>query len=143
MYRVKVQAGYGDQINNPVFEEDLDKFYIPGNFFNDDDYRCFEVEGESMSPTYQNGDRVICSLVPHVYLSQALRDYMAYVIITEHSLLLKRVLNKIQSEKCIHLISDNAMFEPKTLAAGEIREIWKVEGLITTRAQNFNRPSSN
>lgn len=131
---VKVQAGYGEQISNPIFESELEKFNLPGSQFQDDEYRCFEVEGESMSPNYLNGDKVICSHLPKIYLSQAIRDYMVYVVVTEHSLLLKRLVNKIKTEGCIELISDNPIFEPKQIPVSEILEIWKVEGVITQRS---------
>ncbi|MBK8699756.1 MAG: LexA family transcriptional regulator [Saprospiraceae bacterium] len=140
---VRVQAGYGDQINNPIFEADLEKFTIPGPHFHDDEYRCFEVEGDSMFPSYHHGDRVICSPIPAIYLTQALRDYMIYVVVTEHSLLLKRVVNKIKSHKAIELISDNVMYEPKLLPAEEIKEIWKVEGLITNRSFAYKKENDN
>lgn len=130
---VKVQAGYGEQLNNPIFEADLEKFSLPGNLYQDDDYRCFEVEGDSMFPAYQNGDKVICSPLPTIYLSQAIRDYMVYVIVTENSLLLKRLVNRIKTEQCIELISDNDLFEPKFIPIHEVLEVWKVEGLITQR----------
>jgi len=130
---VKVQAGYGEQLDNPIFEADLEKFSLPGTQHQDDDYRCFEVEGDSMFPAYQNGDKVICSPLPTIYLSQAIRDYMVYVIVTENSLLLKRIVNKIKSDQCLELISDNDLFEPKMLPIQEVLEVWKVESLITSR----------
>ncbi len=137
---VKVQAGYGEQISNPIFEAELEKFNLPGSQFQDDEYRCFEVEGESMYPHYLNGDKVICSPIPKIYLNQAIRDYMVYVVVTEHSLLLKRLVNKIKSEGCIELLSDNTLFDPKKLPITEVLEVWKVEGLITQRSFSVRKP---
>jgi DNA-binding XRE family transcriptional regulator len=130
---IKAQAGYGEQITDPVFENQLTKFFIPGSTYKDEEYRCFEIEGESMSPSYHNGDRVICSSIPQVYMHQALKDRMVYVIVTETSLVLKRIINNINKDKTILLISDNSLYEPKTIQAKEIKEIWRVEGLITNR----------
>ena len=130
---VKVQAGYGEQIHGAVYENSLEEFHIPGNHFNDGDYRCFEVEGDSMEGAYYNGDRVICSQLPNAYMQQALKDNMAYIIVTDSSLLLKRVMNKIKENQTIELVSDNDFYDKKVLHISEVKEIWKVEGLITSR----------
>ena len=56
---VKVQAGYGEQISNPIFESELEKFNLPGSQFQDDEYRCFEVEGEkhvTQLPEWRQGN---------------------------------------------------------------------------------------
>lgn len=130
---IKVQAGYGEQIHGAIFENTLEEFHIPGHHFNDGDYRCFEVEGDSMEPTYFNNDRVICSQLPNAYMQQALKDNMTYIIVTDSSLLLKRVHNKIKENQTIELISDNSFYDLKTLHINEVKEVWKVEGLITSR----------
>jgi DNA-binding XRE family transcriptional regulator len=130
---VKAHAGYGDQLENPVFEEELEKFAIPGSHFSDEDFRCFEVEGESMEPNFYSGDKVICSAIAPVYFAQALRENAAYIIVTSRSILLKRIINKINSENTITLISDNSSFISVDVPIKEVYEIWKVEGLITNR----------
>jgi hypothetical protein len=58
---------------------------------------------------------------------------MAYIIVTDSSLLLKRVINKIKENNTIELISENDNYEKKILHKKDIREIWKVEGVITNR----------
>lgn len=138
---LKVQAGYAEQIENPVFEEELEKFTIPGQAFKEGEYRCFEVEGDSMHPNYQKGDNVICSHLPNTYFAQALKEKQAYVIITKNALLLKRIINNVKESKSIILISDNEFFEPKTISIFDVVEIWKVEGLITKRNFSINRVS--
>lgn len=127
---VKALAGYGEQLDNPVFEDELEKFSIPGNHFSDNDYRCFEVEGQSMEPNYYNGDNVICSAIAPVYFSQALREHAAYIVVTKQSIFLKRLINKIKSDNIITLVSDNPIYEPFDLAIKDVSEIWKVEGFI-------------
>jgi transcriptional regulator with XRE-family HTH domain len=129
----KAQAGYGGQIDCPIFESDLEKFSIPGSHFHEDDYRSFEVEGESMEPNFFKGDNVVCSAIAPVYFAQALRENAAYIVVTEDSILLKRIVNKIASESKITIVSDNPAFENKDIDVNDIKEIWKVEGLITTR----------
>ncbi len=130
---VKAHAGYGEQLDNPVFEDDLEKFAIPGSHFSDEDFRCFEVEGQSMQPNYFSGDKVICSAIAPVYFAQALRENATYIIVTAHSIFLKRIVNKIKTDNIITLISDNQNFDAMDLSIKDVLEIWKVEGLITNR----------
>jgi phage repressor protein C with HTH and peptisase S24 domain len=130
---VKALAGYGEQLDNPVFEDELEKFAIPGNHFNDNDYRCFEVEGQSMEPNYYSGDKVICSAIAPVYFAQALREQAAYIVVTKKSIFLKRLINKINTASCITLVSDNPDYEPFDLSIKDVSEIWKVEGYISKR----------
>ncbi|MFM2394994.1 MAG: hypothetical protein RLZZ546_2977 [Bacteroidota bacterium] len=136
---IKAQAGYGDQIMNPVFEKELDKFHLPGSSFSDDDYFCFEVEGDSMYPTFVQGDNVICSSIPSTYFAQALKDNQVYIIVTTHSLLLKRIVNKIKENGTIELHSDNPSYEIKAIPLNEIKEIWRVEGFISKRTLAKNK----
>jgi DNA-binding XRE family transcriptional regulator len=130
---VKALAGYGEQLENPVFEDELEKFAIPGKHFSDEDYRCFEVEGQSMEPNYYSGDKVICSAMAPVYFAQGLRDHATYIVVTKQSIFLKKIINKINTEKSITLVSDNPEYDPFDLAINDVAEIWKVEGLITKR----------
>ena len=65
-----------------------------------------------MSPNYLNGDKVICSHLPKIYLGQAIRDYIWFMVVTEHFTSAKRLVNKIR-QGCIELISDNPLFDPK------------------------------
>jgi transcriptional regulator with XRE-family HTH domain len=131
---IKAQAGYGKMIDDPVYYNQLPIFHIPGVGFNEEDYRCFEIEGDSMYPTYENGDRVICSALPNVYFTQALKDRMVYVVVTEDTLVLKRILNNISLNKTITLLSDNTDYEDRIVDIKKIKEIWKVEGVITKRS---------
>jgi DNA-binding XRE family transcriptional regulator len=130
---IKAQAGYGHQINNSVFESELMRFHIPGQNFTEDEYRCFEVEGDSMTPSYLPKDEVICSFIPNVYFEQVLKNYRPYIVITKESIYLKRVINNIKTNKSITLLSDNLIYEAFDLNVSTILEIWKVEGMITKR----------
>jgi phage repressor protein C with HTH and peptisase S24 domain len=126
-------AGYGQQIHNPVFESEFIRFQIPGKNFSEGDFRCFEVEGDSMKPSYITKDQVICSFLPSVYYEQALKNYKSYVVITKESIFLKRVVNHVKTSKKITLVSDNLSYDSFDIDVKDILEIWKVEGVITKR----------
>jgi phage repressor protein C with HTH and peptisase S24 domain len=102
------------------------------------EYRCFEVEGKSMFPSYHDGDYVICSHIPNVYLEQALKNLKPYVVVTQQSVFLKRLENHLKQTKSIKLISENKNFEEFELLQDQIIEIWKVEGVISTRDFSFH-----
>ncbi len=126
-------AGYGGQIQSALFESSLMKFQLPGSQYQNEEYRCFEIEGNSMTPSYISGDYVICSSIPNVYFEQVLKNYKTYIIVTQDSIFLKRIINNLKINKSLMLISDNEAFEPFEIAQNEILEIWKVESVITKR----------
>ncbi len=120
-------AGYSEQFQDPAFLNQLTYFSLPDQKFREGEFRCFEIAGDSMQPTFNAGDKVVCSHVYNVYFEQLLKDGKVYVIVTETDIFLKRIINKIKSHKSILLLSDNEHYEPNELAIHEVKEIWKVE----------------
>ena len=51
---------------------------------------------------------------------------------TNQEVIVKRIINHIKSDKKIECISDNPEFDPYTIQAREILEIWKVRMKITS-----------
>ena len=130
---VRARAGYANQINDPVFHGELESFSLPDPRFSDGQFRCFEVDGDSMEPTYNGGDYVVCSEEHIRYLSQRLKTNETYVIVTTGDILLKRVINSIEKDKTIELKSDNEFYPPIKLKQPDIKEVWKVECKISKK----------
>ena len=120
-------AGYSEQFQDPAFLNQLTYFSLPDQKFREGAFRCFEIAGDSMKPTFNAGDKVVCSHVFDIYFEQLLKDGKVYVIVTETDIFLKRILNKIKSHKAIVLLSDNEDYKPTELPIHEVKEIWKVE----------------
>jgi len=127
---IKAQAGYNDHIIDPVFQSKLPQFSIPIAKFNNGEFSAFEVEGESMLPTLEDGDVLICSKLDPNYYANTIKDGLPYVVVTKNEVLVKRVKNKIHGNKLLILISDNASYKNINLRMDKVLEIWKVEGAV-------------
>jgi signal peptidase I len=125
---VQAQAGYGLQHNEAVYLSDLPRNRIPG--FEHGTYRAFEVAGDSMEPTLKHRDIVVASYVDNWRL---LVPGDVYVVVTDESVMLKRIHERITDlagEVMLH--SDNPHRKPYAMDRGDISQIWRVRGYIST-----------
>lgn len=137
----KAYAGYSEQFQDPIFLKNLTYFSLPDGRFSDGEFRCFEIDGDSMEPSFYTGEHVICSFVYHIYYEQLLKNFQPYIIIVNQDVFLKRIKNNIQKTNSITLLSDNDFYDPFEVKRADIKEIWKVELKITDQ---FNiQPSLN
>ncbi len=129
---VAAQAGYSEQFFDPVFLSEMHSFSLPQFKDQKGDFRCFEINGDSMEPTLFSGEKVICSPVKREGGFTSLRNNYVYVVVTPHGVVVKRVINKIQSHGVLELASDNRFYEPYTLPADEVFEVWAIHLKITS-----------
>lgn len=132
---VTAQAGYGSLSSDPVFVQELPTYQLPDNQFTQGSYRSFEISGSSMEPTFFQNDIVIASYLEPRYWAQALHDGWIVVIVTQHDVFIKRILNRLKSHQQLECISDNVEFEPFTLAADEIKELWRARVKMTSHME--------
>ncbi|WP_317173560.1 S24 family peptidase [Hymenobacter montanus] len=128
MVPIHAQAGYALQHNEAVFVQDLPRYRVPG--FEHGKFRAFEVAGDSMEPTLNHRDIVVCSYVDNWRL---LVPDDIYVVVTTESVMLKRIRVRISGkgdEVVLH--SDNPHRRPYPLDATDITELWRVRGYIST-----------
>lgn len=128
---VPAQAGYASELTDPTFIQDLPTFSLPDYKYKVGTHRSFDVAGDSMEPTLFEGDKVICSYLEPTLWESSIKDNYVYVIVTRGDVLVKRLTNKIKSEKVLTLISDNAYYEPFDISIGDVREIWYVRAKIS------------
>jgi transcriptional regulator with XRE-family HTH domain len=124
---VKASAGYLNGYSDPEFISELPKFQLP--MFKQGTYRAFEIKGDSMLPL-QSG-----TIVVGEYLSNwnDLKPGNTYVIISKgDGIVYKRVGNKLKENKTLKLISDNTVYEPYSIPAEDVLEIWKAKAFIST-----------
>ena len=125
---IPAQAGYAVQHNEAVFMKDLPRYRVPG--FEHGKFRAFEVSGDSMEPTLNHRDIVVCSYVDNWRL---LVPDDIYVVVTDESVMLKRIRHRITDlagEVMLH--SDNSHRRPYPLDATEITQLWRVRGYISS-----------
>ena len=123
---IAAQAGYGSQIHDPHYFEDLQSFSLPGDQFRHQTHRCFDVAGDSMEPSIFSGDKVVCSFVEKENWFASIRNNYVYVLVTHTSVLVKRVHNNLKKNGTLTLISDNNFYQSIELELKDIKEIWQV-----------------
>jgi phage repressor protein C with HTH and peptisase S24 domain len=127
---VSAHAGYCDQFNETISKDDVEFFSVPGYQPSFGEHRCFDVSGDSMSPTLKCGEKIICSLVSSDNCYSNLRDNYVYVVISNGDVVVKRVINNLKKNGTILLKSDNDFFKNTEVQGNEISEIWMVKMTI-------------
>ena len=128
---IPAQAGYSGELTDPTFIQDLPTFTLPDYKYKVGTHRSFDVSGDSMEPTLFEGDKVVCSFLEPTLWETSIKDNYVYVIVTRGDVVVKRVLNRLKTEKLLYLSSDNSFYDGYTVGVGDIREIWYVRAKIS------------
>ena len=128
---IPAQAGYSGEQTDPMFFQDLPAYNLPDRNYQSGTFRSFDVAGDSMDPTLQQGDKVICRYVDPADWLSGIRDHQVYVVVTRSSVLLKRVANHLAKHRHIELISDNDFYKSVRININEIREVWHLHAKIS------------
>ena len=126
---VKASAGYLNGFSDPQYIQDLPKFQLPIPSLKQGTYRAFEIKGDSMLPI-QSG-----SIIIGEYLDNwnDIKIGETYVIISKNEgVVYKRAGNKFKEERELKLISDNKVYDPYSVPADDILEIWKAKAYLST-----------
>lgn len=103
---IEAEAGFVGGSTDPIMNEDLQVWSMPG--FDEPGY-SFRVKGDSMYPTFKEGEIVITSRKIEPY--DLIRKQYIYVIVTETNILIKRVEADKKKQGVLRLISDNSKHE--------------------------------
>jgi phage repressor protein C with HTH and peptisase S24 domain len=128
---VKAMAGYLNGYGDEEYISTLPAYRLPG--LGNGTFRLFEVGGLSMHPTLNDKDMVIGSFVESL---TAVRDDRVYVVVTKsEGIVVKRCLNRFQTDGKLILKSDNYKNRddyPTIVSNPEdILEIWYVTGFMS------------
>ena len=125
------QAGYQLSREKPQLLQEMDLELLALPQFSGKSHRAFEVEGASMEPTLWTSDIVVARCVDDWRM---VKPRHVYVVVTEDSLMVKRIARPIQEgDTEVELLSDNSYFGPYPVPRETIWEIWEVRGILTTR----------
>jgi phage repressor protein C with HTH and peptisase S24 domain len=129
---IKAQAGYIKGFEETDYMEALEKYSLPpGVNPTGAVWRYFEIDGDSMEPTFSPGDVVLATMVPHVDW-QDIKNFYVYVILTADQLLIKRIYKKSDQEWV--LVSDNEEVAPQTVIQVEdIKQLWLMRRHIRSK----------
>lgn len=133
---VKAAAGYMTGYGDVDYIESLPRFMMPfPELPQDRSYRVFQIQGESMLPV-PSGSYILCEYVQNW---TTIRSDECYVLLTkDDGVVYKRVINHLEEKKELLLKSDNREFDPYTVEADKILEVWKAVGYTS-----FQLPDGN
>lgn len=125
----KASAGYLSGYQDPEFVKDLPKVSLPVLPKNKT-YRAFEIQGDSMLPV-QPGSIIFGEYVED---TNAIKNGKLYVLVTSHDgIVFKRVFNFADQENKLLLVSDNRLYEPFSVNAEDVLEIWAAKAFFSSQ----------
>jgi transcriptional regulator with XRE-family HTH domain len=130
---VKAAAGYLAGYGDPEFLDELNTFTLPmlagGN------YRAFEIVGDSMLPT-PSGSVIVAEKIENL---ENIKSNLTYIVVSRNEgIVYKRVMKNNKLKNKLTLISDNTVFQPYTVNAEDVLEIWKAE-MVVSKANTEQR----
>ena len=124
---VAAQAGYADNLSDPIFMQELPAYSLPDHRFSQGTFRSFDVQGDSMEPVLFEGDRLVCSFQEPDFWAKSIGNKQVYVVVTEIEILVKRIENQIDTNEKLVLHSDNTWYQSIEIPVSSIRELWHVK----------------
>lgn len=128
---IPAQIGYASDLGNPTFIQNLPSYTLPDYKYKVGTHRSFDVAGDSMESTLFEGDKVICSYLEPALWETSVKNNYVYVVITQGDILIRRVQDKVKSDKSLMLMADNMYYEPIEVQLTDIKEIWYVRAKIS------------
>lgn len=130
---VKAAAGYLAGYSDPEFIDELNTFTLP--MLAGGDYRAFEIVGDSMMPT-PSGSVIVGERVSSL---EELKNSNTYIVVSKtEGIVYKRVMKNNRQKNKYTLVSDNPAYQPYTVNAEDIVEVWQAQ-MVISRANTQQR----
>jgi transcriptional regulator with XRE-family HTH domain len=127
---VKAAAGYLAGYADPEFIDELNTFTLP--MLSGGNYRAFEILGDSMMPT-PSGSVIVCEKVDTL---DEVKTNLTYIVVSRNDgIVYKRVLKAARTKNKYTLVSDNPAYQPYTMSADDILEVWQAQYIIAKASQ--------
>lgn len=129
MVPVKASAGYLNGFADPEYIRELPKFQLPLPSLSHGTFRAFEIVGDSMLPVHPG------SIIIGEYMDNwnDIKVGETYVVVSKNEgVVYKRAGNRFKENKVLKLVSDNKLYDPYTVPAEDIVEIWKAKAYISS-----------
>jgi transcriptional regulator with XRE-family HTH domain len=128
---VKAAAGYLAGYADEEFIDELNTFTLP--MLGGGQYRAFEIIGDSMLPT-PSGSVIVGQKIPDL---DEVKSNNAYIVVSRNEgIVYKRVVKNNRSRNKLTMVSDNPSFQPYTMNAEDILELWQAQMVISKVASN-------
>jgi transcriptional regulator with XRE-family HTH domain len=123
---VKAAAGYMAGYADPEFVDELNTFTLP--MLTGGDYRAFEIVGDSMMPT-PSGSVIVGEKVETL---DEVKNSNTYVVVSRtEGIVYKRIMKNNRQKNKYTLVSDNPAYQPYTINAEDILEVWQAQMIIS------------
>ena len=132
--------GYPHQMSDPKFVETLPIYSFPELRQRSGLHRSFDVNGDSMNPTFVEGEKLISSFIEPNQWEIAIKNHHVYVVVSTKEVAVKRVVNGLKEDQHLQLISDNSFYESYPLYLKDIKEIWQVHTRICPFLSSVQQP---
>jgi transcriptional regulator with XRE-family HTH domain len=130
---IKAAAGYLSGYGDPEFIDELNTFTLP--MLAGGDYRAFEIVGDSMMPT-PSGSVIVGERIQSI---DDVKSSQTYIVVSKNDgIVYKRIMKNNKQKNKMTLVSDNPSYQPYTLNADDIIEIWQAQ-MIISRANSQQR----
>ena len=123
---VKAAAGYLAGYGDPEFIDELNTFTLP--MLSGGEYRAFEIVGDSMMPT-PSGSVIVGERVQNI---DEVKTNNTYIVVSKtDGIVYKRILKNNRQKNKYTFVSDNPSYQPYSVNAEEILEIWQAQMIIS------------
>jgi transcriptional regulator with XRE-family HTH domain len=123
---IKAAAGYLAGYGDPEFIDELNTFTLP--MLTGGDYRAFEIVGDSMMPT-PSGSVIVGERVQNL---EEIKSNQTYIVVSKtDGIVYKRIMRNNKQKNKMTLVSDNPSYQPYTVNADDILEIWQAQMIIS------------
>jgi transcriptional regulator with XRE-family HTH domain len=130
---VKAAAGYLTGYADPEFIDELNTFTLP--MLTGGDYRAFEIIGDSMMPT-PSGSVIVGEKVNNL---EEVKNNNTYVVVSKtDGIVYKRMLKNNRQKNKYTLVSDNPSYQPYTINAEDILEVWQAQMILSKANTQLN-----
>lgn len=125
------QPAYADECSNPEFIESLPSYSLSDYKYRVGTFRSFDVGGDYMLPALLEGDKVVANFIEPALWETGIQDNHVYVIVKYGQVLIRRVFNKLRSDRVLELYADNKSYNPEFLPPSGIKEVWHINSKIS------------
>ena len=122
---VSAQAGLFGNFSDENSLQKIIHFFLP--IFYEKDLFMVSLEGDSMYPTFSNGDYI---LIKENKNNCDLKWGEPYLVLSDNGQVVKRI-QKTDNELKIVLKSDNDLYPPYDIDVAHIRSLWEVKGVLS------------
>lgn len=134
---VKAAAGYLAGYADPEFIDELNTFTLP--MLSGGEYRAFEIVGDSMLPT-PTGSVIVGEKVENI---TDVKNNATYIVVSRNEgIVYKRIIKTNKIKNKFTLVSDNPVYQPYTMNAEDVLELWQAQ-LIIAKANQQQRWDMN